>query len=100
MKLGALTKEMRAKGLEPKPKSPLRGYSIVASMDAARSIRSPQWSSTCSRKRGVYGSVSHSCNLGVLIKSEIDGLKEMMNGLTLYDFDERRSLGHPRVLWR
>ncbi len=96
MKLGALTKEMRAKQLEPKPKLPLLGYSIAASMDAARSIRSPQWGSTCSRKRGAI--VSRSCNLGFLIQSEMDGLKGMMSGLTLDDFDERRSLGHPRVL--
>ena len=43
IQLGALTKEMRAKRFEPRPEPPVLGYSVVATMAAARSIRSPQW---------------------------------------------------------
>ncbi|KAK4031305.1 hypothetical protein C8A01DRAFT_21456, partial [Parachaetomium inaequale] len=97
IRLGALTKEMRARRLDPKPGSPLLGYSIAATMDAARSIRSPQWASPNRSAYGYVGYVSHSCDLGSLIQSKMDGLEEMMGGLTLDDFDGHRSLGHARV---
>jgi hypothetical protein len=88
MQLGALTKEMRAKRFEPKPKLPLLGYSVAASMDAARSIRSPYWGSMT--RSGYLGYERHSCRFGLTIQSEMDSLEGMMSGLTLDDFDGRR----------
>ena len=96
--LGALMKEMRAKRLDPKPETPLLCYSVVASMNAARSMRSPQW--VCQKRNafGQAGFMSRFCNPRSIIQSKMDGLEEMMGGLTLNDFDGRRSLGHPRAL--
>ena len=78
---------MHAKRFEPRPDSAMLGYSVLATMDAARSIRSPQWD-CC------------TCDLESLIRSEIDGLKGMIGGLTLGDFGKGRSPRYPRVLER
>ncbi|KAK4136029.1 hypothetical protein BT67DRAFT_440163 [Trichocladium antarcticum] len=102
MLLGALTKEMRAKGLDPKPGPLPSSSSVVATIDVVRSIHSPQWISV-----GEYvwntdeiGLIPHSCCLQTLIQSKVlDGLDERMGGLTLDEFGGRRSLWHPRVLW-
>lgn len=90
--LGALMKEMRAKSLDLKLETPLLGSSIVAAMDTARSIRSPQW--VCPRRH--YGRRISPCNLQTRIQSMMDGLQEGIGGFTLDDFDGRRSLPHPR----
>ncbi|KAK3304842.1 uncharacterized protein B0T15DRAFT_398894, partial [Chaetomium strumarium] len=87
IQLGALTKEMHAKRLEPRPASPMLGYSVVATIDTARSFRSPQWD--C--KRRGYRYASRYCDLESIIRSKVDGLKEMIRGLKLGDFQERRS---------
>ena len=87
-------KEMRAKGFDPKPETPLLGCSIMASMETARSIRSPDWA--CQRRSPFYHGVSELCNLQYVIQSKMDGLQEGIGGLTLDDFDGRRSLPHPR----
>jgi hypothetical protein len=93
IQLGALTKEMRAKGLDLKPESSPLGYSAVATMDAARSIRSPR----CLRqKKTPFGFVGH-CDLGSLIQSNLFRLEETLDGLTLDDLDGRCLLGHPRL---
>jgi hypothetical protein len=56
------------------------GYSVVATMAAARSIRSPQWARHSSKRE------PHSCHLGSLVGSKVDRLEEMMGGLTLDEF--------------
>ncbi len=86
-------KEMRAKLLDPKPEIPLLGYSIVALMDTARSIRSPNWN--CQRVNRSWGNTSRLCNLQPVIKSKMDVLEEGIDGLTLDDFGGRHSLPHP-----
>ncbi|KAL2200127.1 hypothetical protein P885DRAFT_27772 [Corynascus similis CBS 632.67] len=88
IQLGALVKEMRAKRLDPKPEWPLLGHSISATMDAARSIRSPNWA--CPRRTSLF---TRPCDLGSLIRSKMDGLEELMGGLAIDDFHGRRSLG-------
>lgn len=102
MLLGVLTKEMRAKGLDPKPESPPSSSSVVATIDVARSIRSPQWAPVAEYVWNTYqtGLTAHSCNLQTLIQSKVlDSLDVRMGGLTLDEFGGRRSLWHPRVLW-
>jgi hypothetical protein len=76
IQLGALMKEMRAKRFEPKPEIPMLGYSVVATIAAARSIRSPTWA-----KVGSYQ--SHSCNVRSPTESKIDDVEKRVVGLTL-----------------
>lgn len=73
-------KGMRANRLEPRPESPMLGYSVVATMAAAKRIHSPQWARPSSKR------ASHSCHLGSLVESKVDRLEEMMGGLTLDEF--------------
>jgi len=87
IQLGALIKEMRAKRLDPKPEWPLLGHGISATMDAARSIRSPKW--VCPRRNSLF---TRPCDLGSLIRSNMDGLEELMGGLALDEFHGRRTL--------
>ena len=88
IQLGALIKGMRAKRLDPKPESPLLSYSISATMDAAHNIRFPKW--PCPRQTSLF---TRPCDLGSLIRSKMDGLEELMGGLTLDGFDGHCSLG-------
>jgi hypothetical protein len=83
-------KEMRAKGLDPRPELPLLGYSVVATMEAARSIRS----TTC-RWRSTYNSFGsmRPCSLASTIQSKIGSLEQMLGGLTLDEFGRCRKLG-------
>ncbi len=83
MQLGALTKGMHAKGLGPRPESPLRGRSVTDMMEAARSIRSP--GSDC--YGGHYARASQPCDIVSRIKLELDVLEAKIRGLTLGGFD-------------
>jgi hypothetical protein len=77
IQLGALMKEMRAKRFEPKPEIPMLGYSVVATIAAARSIRSPKWA------RVAASYQSHSCKVRSPTESKIDDVEKRVAGLTL-----------------
>jgi hypothetical protein len=86
IQLGALMKEMRAKRLEPKPDMPMLGYSVVATIAAARSIRSPTWAKVGSyppRSFQSHSYPSHSCNVRSPTESKIDDVEKRVVGLTL-----------------
>jgi hypothetical protein len=80
IQLGALMKEMRAKRFEPKPEIPMLGYSVVATIAAARSIRSPKWARLEPFQSYSY---SHSCNVRSPTESKIDDVEKRVVGLTL-----------------
>jgi len=65
IRLGALIKEMRSKRLDPKPEWPFLGHGISATMNAARSIRTPKWA--CPMRTSLF---RPSCDLGFLIRSK------------------------------
>jgi hypothetical protein len=100
IQLGALIKEMRAKKLEPKPETPLLGYSVVATIAAARSIRSPTWALMARSSFGEKYYRAHSCNVRSHTQSKIDDVEKRMVGLTLDECKGRRHVlrRHPRVL--
>jgi hypothetical protein len=89
IQLGALAKEIRAKRLEPKPESPMLGYSVVATMATARRIRSPTWHPIIHTSFGY----ARPCSLEATIQSTIGSMEQMTGGLTLDEFGGCRSPG-------
>ncbi|KAI0147303.1 hypothetical protein GGR57DRAFT_477009 [Xylariaceae sp. FL1272] len=80
--LGALTKELYARGLEPPPEPSYSGHSYASTMHAVSSIRSPKWRPTWS---GSFGNREpHACDLASIIQSKIGGLGPL-KGLRLCD---------------
>ncbi|KAI8631555.1 hypothetical protein F5Y19DRAFT_424150 [Xylariaceae sp. FL1651] len=80
MNLGALSRQMHNKkelaNLQTLLVSAKDGQNIVSTMEAARTIRSPNWS--CTAPKGP-------CNLALIVKTEIDKL-DNIEGLDIEDF--------------
>lgn len=84
--LGALTSEMRARGLfSPRPAIPFLGFSLATTMASVRDIRSPRWHI---KRNSPFGPEVDAidCSLEPLIYPIVDGVEKSMNGLALEDF--------------
>lgn len=91
-KLGVLLKNMRAVRLDPKPATPMLGYSVEALMNAAQNFRSPGLPVRIQRQDSWGGAIDmqhtvRECHdLQSLVQSKTADLEEMMGGLALEDF--------------
>lgn len=80
MNLGALSRQMHNKrelNDSTSVISSLDGQTIVSTMEAARTIRSPNWS--CNVRRGLF------CDLNPAVNKEMDKL-DNIDGFNLEDF--------------
>ena len=83
--LGALTKQMHARGLlSPRPAIPFLGLSSAEIAKSVRTFQSPRWCSSVGSYSHRYCG-EHSCSLKSNLNPIFDSLENSMGGLTLED---------------